>query len=496
MGAQQTKANNEVLKALQDLDDDFTDKFQGLDKPSWFHQYTSSNNKFLKDLLDNSSKLSKEYEVFNPACVPFNGHNGHPPTEFLLLGRGFHSPPGSGTSNWLGASSQIVAKCTVTNGKCQWTEPKYLKYEDGSHLHMDAEDPRLFQIHDGSVLCWWNQPPPKWQPDPKNPGNKTHRSIYYSKVNVNTFELEWGKATEPWQAKLDCQKDFEKYWMPFSYKGIDYICYDLEPLTIYQYDWVKGKQVKNGPEVVEDWRQNTKAFEQMRKFFNKADAKFSGGTPGIFLQEFDYVDSTGSFHFVEWLFVGHIWINHSPTGAGEYKAPDRKKDIHLKKQHNTWHQDYPKQYVAFYFTITLETKSGKFFIDRVSRGVGMPNAKYEPTKIIFPTGLVRLSEELFLVTYGEADCYCRKYVVKKSDLDHLLQKSGTFAEDEKHLFLRARGLAYDNMHWTPSPLDKFNLIMKPSDLVLDGIQAEKLQVKHLTGDDNQAFHFKNNAGGM
>jgi len=314
-------------------------------------------------------------------------------------------------------------------------------------------------------------------------------------VNVNTLELEWGKATAPWQAKLDCQKDFEKNWMPFSYKGIDYICYDLEPLTIYQYDWVKGKQVKNGPEVVEDWRQNTKAFEQMRKFFNKADAKFSGGTPGIFLQEFDYVDSTGSFHFVEWLFVGHIWINHSPTGAGEYKAPDRKKDIHLKKQHNTWHQDYPKQYVAFYFTITLETKSGKFFIDRVSRGVGMPNAKYEPTKIIFPTGLVRLSEELFLVTYGEADCYCRKYVVKKSDLDHLLQKSGTFAEDEKHLFLRARGLAYDNMHWTPSPLDKFNLIMKPSDLVLDGIQAEKLQVKHLTGDDNQAFHFKNNAGG-
>jgi len=468
MGAQ-------IDEVLEDIPDDFTDKFEGLETPAYLKNFWTGESEW-------KQKLSKGYEVFNPACQILNSPKDlDAPTEILLVGRAWHSPPNGGTGNWLGSSSQIAVKLRIKpkdSEKYEWTMPRYLRYQDGSNLHKDAEDPRLFYINDGSIVCMWNQPPPGWKPSYKG---ERKLWMYYSRVDVNGLEFDWGSGSKPCQANLDCQTNFEKNWMPFSLpashandgKGHDYIVHSLEPLTIYEFDWVKGEQVQKDDEFTQ---KDTHAFQLMRKYFNKANAMFSGGTPGILLRKF-------GGHYVEWLFVGHFYVNHSPA-PGQYETPEKKKDFD-----GDWHQKYEKQYFAFYFTIALNTSKHQFFIARVSRGVGMPTAKYKPSKVIFPTGLVRLTPDKFLVTYGEADCHCRKYVITKKELDDKLQWSEAFARHENQLLLCPAHLPFSYMRWIPDPSHRFVIIMKSTKLVLN-VEGTKLTVQDLAKGDHQAFHFK------
>jgi len=372
-------------------------------------------------------------------------------------------------------------------------QPQYVKYNTSAatcQLHKSAEDPRLFKINDGSVICLWNQDPPGFVP--KYYGDRK-RMQYFARVNG--LQLEGGSGSQPMQAVLPCMGDkLEKNWMPFSLpkelgsdgEGHDYIIHSLEPLTIYKFNWNTGQVAQTEEEyVVKD----TKAFQLYRKFFNKEKAWFSGTSPGVFYQAFG--------EFVEWLFVGHIYVHQSSSTTGYANMP-RKVNAW-----SNWHNGYAKQYVAFYFTVTLNKKTCQFFIDRVSRGLGMPSSRFKPTKIIFPSGLCQISPDKFCVTYGEGDCYCHKYVVTKAQLEHVLQKSGTFGKDENHLFLRGAYVPYNDLQWKPDAAVSFHLVMKPTDLVVE-VQAQgkdagtPLTVRKIRmGEDasaHQAFHFKNPSG--
>jgi len=153
---------------------------------------------------------------------------------------------------------------------------------------------------------------------------------------------------------------------------------------------------------------------------------------------------------------------------GTYAKLPRK----VNQENGNWHQAYDrgidKRYGAFYYTIKLNKHNETFSIDRMSRVVlSMPNAFAKPSKIIFPAGLVRVSPDKFIVTYGEGDCYCRKYEVSKLDLERLLCNSNTWQKEVDHCMVRAINLPFSSMNWLPMPDSIFNFMMKPSDLVLN-----------------------------
>jgi len=181
--------------------DDFTDELLKLPAPDWFPSPYKS------------SQLEPTYEVFNPSMVSVGGAppkglltgTPAPPSECLVAARGYHgqSAKKGGTHNWKGVNTIIAARYKM-NG--QWGKPQYVKFENNTPLPVSAEDPRLFKINDGSVICMWNQDPPHVN---TSPGYFSQdRWLYYSKLNEQTLQLEFPSK----QAKLSCQTKFEKNW--------------------------------------------------------------------------------------------------------------------------------------------------------------------------------------------------------------------------------------------------------------------------------------------
>ena len=232
------------------------------------------------------------------------------------------------------------------------------KFEDGSLISC-PEDPR-FHEHNGEIYCFFNHF--------YTLNGADHNQIFVSKLRIDQMNVELDKAKHLIHPITFARR--EKNWMPFSYKNELFIIYKTSPFEIVKLDTTTFQLTSE--------KSNPNSFSWV-------DPYISGSTPAI-----DYKGEKLTFIHSFERTKSVLW-KHLQTSIYTFGAFTFSND-------------------PFAITKYTETPLGFPYFYK-------PN--YNKSKLLFPSDLVKLSEEKALLTLGIGD---EKILFLTIDLDALVKE--------------------------------------------------------------------------
>ena len=280
--------------------------------------------------------------------------------------------------DWIGVNSVSMEKATVEVVDSRLV---YTRIGESITIHpgpsaSKGEDPRILSVNNCTIMVVNDEV------DDSIPKENRVRRMYIQNLtsgnNYYTF-------------CHNISNTFEKNWGLFFVDGLLHFVYNVDPFTV---GCVREESCPLDRDV-EGCRllPSMNIPSQLKVIFDQSKLHIRGGTPGIKVSDSEY------------LFVGH-----AVQGTQEGCFPSEIIQRYLKSTDDTWHENYPKLYTIFFYTIG---KNGEYWeLKRISCCSQLPGKILNQTKIVFPCGLDTAdldwendgrTEKSFVVSYGEKD---------------------------------------------------------------------------------------------
>ena len=309
----------------------------------------------------------------------------------------------------------ILAKLKYNNGKFTVVEEYELTPSNKQNKNQTFVDSRLVKDkNDKTYITFntWTQNVDKRVHEGMKECLNSYKCTYIAKSKLNITSNKLSKFSYPClnlemvmpqsNRCFEGQRE-EKNWVWwYDEKNRENISYFVEPHIVFQSNSGICKIVGNT------------TTGNLKKLSTKYPGlKFMLGTPPI------------SYNETEYIAVGHAKYNYKKTDILE-KSKLKNKILHFNKSCGN-----PSNLIYMMYFYTFSKKS-PYNITRISHSFIPKNSgKYLLT---FPMGIVQLSDNKFVVSYGEADKYVKLMHITRSNINAMLNDYSNL-NTEKYKFL-------------------------------------------------------------